>query len=171
MLKIEVAHGFNFDFAIFVQIYAMPHEQLKLENQLCFPFYAISRLIIRQYQEDLDALGITYTQYLVMLVLWEQNQMSVNNIAEQLHLNTNTVTPLLKRMERMGLIARTPSEDDHRKVLITLTTKGKAMENKAAGIPLRLIEKMNIDPSAGRPEDLLQFKKQLSDIITLLKSI
>ena len=77
----------------------MDYEQLKLENQLCFPFYAVSRLIIRAYQEDLDRLGITYPQYLVMMVLWEKDGISVNEIAEKLILNTNTVTPLLKRME------------------------------------------------------------------------
>ena len=79
----------------------MAYEQLKLENQLCFPFYATSRLIIRAYQEDLDALGITYPQYLVMMVLWEEQETTVNQIAEKLILNTNTITPLLKRMETM----------------------------------------------------------------------
>lgn len=88
----------------------MTHEQLKLENQLCFPFYATSRLIIRAYQEDLDALGITYPQYLVMLVMWEHAELSVIEIGEKLILNTNTITPLLKRMEAMGLIDRIPSK-------------------------------------------------------------
>ena len=77
----------------------MSYEQLKLENQLCFPLYAASRLIIRAYQNDLDALGITYPQYLVLMVLWEFEELTVNEIAEKLILNTNTVTPLLKRME------------------------------------------------------------------------
>jgi DNA-binding MarR family transcriptional regulator len=110
----------------------MNYEQLKLENQLCFPFYAVSRLIIRAYQEDLDALGITYPQYLVMMVLWENNEQTVNEIAEKLILNTNTVTPLLKRMEAMQLITRTPSKTDQRKVLVALTDSGRAMREQAA---------------------------------------
>ncbi len=81
----------------------MEYEQLKLENQLCFPFYAVSRLIIRAYQEDLDVLGITYPQYLVLMVLWGKDGITVNQIAEKLILNTNTITPLLKRMETMRL--------------------------------------------------------------------
>jgi DNA-binding MarR family transcriptional regulator len=79
------------------------YEQLKLDNQLCFPFYAVSRLITRAYQADLDALGITYPQYLVLMILWENDKVTVNDVAEKLILNTNTVTPLLKRMEVMGL--------------------------------------------------------------------
>ena len=90
----------------------MVYEQLKLENQLCFPFYAISRLITRAYQPDLDSLGITYPQYLVLMVLWETDGMTVNAVAEKLILNTNTITPLLKRMEEMGFLQRTPSNAD-----------------------------------------------------------
>ena len=105
----------------------MEYEQLKLENQLCFPFYAVSRLIIRAYQEDLDRLGITYPQYLVLMVLWEKDGISVNEISEKLILNTNTVTPLLKRMEAMQLITRTPSTVDQRKIIIQLTSQGWAM--------------------------------------------
>ena len=82
----------------------MTYEQLKLDNQLCFPFYAVSRLITRAYQNDMDALGITYPQYLVMMVMWEHEELSVIEIGEKLILNTNTITPLLKRMETMGLI-------------------------------------------------------------------
>ena len=125
----------------------MSYEQLKLDNQLCFPFYAVSRLIIREYQEDLDRLGITYTQYLVMMVLWEQDGRTVNEIAQKLILNTNTVTPLLKSMETMELVQRTPSETDQRKVLITLTENGRAMQDEAAGIPLKLVRKMGGDPT------------------------
>jgi hypothetical protein len=88
----------------------MKFEQLKLENQLCFPVYAASRLIIREYQPYLDKLGITYPQYLVLMVLWETNHVSVNEISQKLILNTNTVTPLLKRMESQGIINRQRSE-------------------------------------------------------------
>ncbi|HLP05717.1 MAG TPA: MarR family transcriptional regulator, partial [Paludibacter sp.] len=84
----------------------MSYEQLKLENQVCFPLYAASRLIIRAYQDDMDRLGITYPQYLVLMVLWENGEQTVNEIADKLILNTNTVTPLLKRMETAGLLTR-----------------------------------------------------------------
>ena len=149
----------------------MTHEQLKLENQLCFPFYATSRLIIRAYQEDLDALGITYPQYLVMLVMWEHGELSVIEIGEKLILNTNTITPLLKRMEAMGLIDRVPSETDHRKVMIRLTEEGKKMEAAAAEIPLRLLQRMKIDPLSTNPDEVKQLKSQLHQLIELLKSM
>ena len=149
----------------------MTHEQLKLENQLCFPFYATSRLIIRAYQEDLDALGITYPQYLVMLVMWEHEELSVIEIGEKLILNTNTITPLLKRMEAMGLIDRVPSETDHRKVMIRLTEEGKKMEAAAAEIPLRLLQRMKIVPLSTNPDEVKQLKSQLHQLIELLKSM
>lgn len=149
----------------------MAYEQLKLENQLCFPFYAVSRLIIRAYQEDLDKLGITYPQYLTLMILWEQSPVTVNEIAEKLILNTNTVTPLLKRMETMGLIDRRQSETDQRKVLITLTEKGEALQHNAAQIPLRLVKKMNAEATPVNQEEMMQLKKQLYGLIELLKKV
>ena len=95
----------------------MEYEQLKLENQLCFPVYAASRLITREYQPFLDKLKITYPQYLVLMVLWEHGSLPVNDIAKKLILNTNTITPLLKRMEQQGLIIRNRSDKDERKVM------------------------------------------------------
>lgn len=147
----------------------MAYEQLKLENQLCFPFYAASRLIIRAYQEDLDTLGITYPQYLVMMVLWEDQEITVNQIAEKLILNTNTITPLLKRMETMGLITRTPSKTDQRKVMIGLTEEGKNMREKAAEIPSRLLQRLKIDPTEESLQDFHNMKNQLNALIDLLK--
>ena len=149
----------------------MTYEQLKLENQLCFPFYAVSRLITRAYQNDLDILGITYPQYLVLMVMWEHEELSVIEIGEKLILNTNTVTPLLKRMETMGLIARIPSETDHRKVMVKLTEKGKNMKDAAAEIPMRLVRKMNIDVEKTNIEEIIQLKSQLYQLISILKKI
>jgi DNA-binding MarR family transcriptional regulator len=146
----------------------MAYDQLKLENQLCFPFYAASRLIIRAYQEDLDALGITYPQYLVMMVLWEKEETTVNAIAEKLILNTNTITPLLKRMETMGLITRTPSKTDQRKVLVGLTEDGIKMREKAAEIPYRLLQRLKIEPSEQGLQDFINLKGQLYSLIELL---
>lgn len=147
----------------------MAYDQLKLENQLCFPFYAASRLIIRAYQEDLDALGITYPQYLVMMVLWEKEETTVNAIAEKLILNTNTITPLLKRMETMGLITRTPSKTDQRKVLVGLTEDGIKMREKAAEIPYRLLQRLKIEPSEQGLQDFINLKGQLYSLIELLE--
>ena len=149
----------------------MSYEQLKLENQLCFPFYAVSRLIIRAYQEDLDALGITYPQYLVMMVLWEKDEQTVNEVAEKLILNTNTVTPLLKRMEILELINRTQSSTDQRKVIINLTEKGKSMEQSAASIPFNLMQKLNPDLSPIDIEEAMVLKTKLYELIHLLEKI
>ncbi|MGC3979322.1 MAG: MarR family transcriptional regulator [Paludibacteraceae bacterium] len=147
------------------------YEQLKLENQLCFPFYAVSRLIIRAYQDDLDALEITYPQYLVLMVLWEKDQVSVVEIGEKLILNTNTVTPLLKRMEVQGLILRVPSQIDQRRVIVSLTEKGKVMQQKAAQIPYNLIKKLNIDTGNEKIAEINRLKTQLYELIDLLKLI
>lgn len=148
----------------------MDYEQLKLENQLCFPFYAVSRLIIRAYQDDLDALGITYPQYLVMMVLWENDGLTVNEIATKLILNTNTITPLLKRMETLELLTRTQSETDQRKVLISLTEQGKEMREKAAEIPHRLLQKLNIETTDTKIAAMINLKTQLHDLIKLLEN-
>src|ERR1035437_2784558 len=131
----------------------MEFEQLKLENQLCFPLYAASRLIIREYQQHLDKLEITYPQYLVLMVLWETDNISVNDISQRLILNTNTVTPLLKRMEVQGIITRNRSAKDERKVMVKLTEKGLLMRVKAAGIPEKLFSCIVSD--ALKAEDLI----------------
>ncbi len=149
----------------------MNYDQLKLENQLCFPFYAISRLIIRAYQDDLDKLGITYPQYLVMMVLWEHETLSVIEIGEKLILNTNTVTPLLKRMELMGLIFRNPSEIDQRKVMVSLTEKGKLMREEAAEIPYKLLKKLDVPTDEDTIAQALALKKKLNNLIERLKDL
>jgi len=138
----------------------MEYEQLKLENQICFPVYAASRLITRGYQPHLEKLGITYPQYLVLMVLWEQDGITVNDIAEKLILNTNTVTPLLKRMEVLKIISRKRSSLDERKVLITLTDKGRMMREEAASIPERLVEELQ---QVGITTDELMGLKQILD--------
>jgi len=149
----------------------MAYEQLKLDNQLCFPFYAVSRLIIRAYQDDLDQLGITYPQYLVLMVLWENDMQTVNEIGDKLILNTNTITPLLKRMETMELLERKQSVTDQRKVMVNLTAKGQKLQEQAADIPLRLMQKMQIEPTESKLEELIVLKSQLNDLIKLLKEV
>ena len=109
--------------------------QLKLENQLCFRLYAASRLVTQAYRPFLEELGITYPQYLVLLVLWEQDAQPVNDLARRLHLETNTVTPLLQRMEKEGLVTRKRGKEDGRQVIVSLTARSREMEDRAAGIP------------------------------------
>lgn len=112
----------------------MDYECLKLDNQLCFPAYAASRMIIREYQSYLNKLGLTYPQYLVLLILWEKDNVPIKNITSRLLLNTNTVTPLLKRMEKQGFIKRKRTVRDERKVLLRLTHKGEHLKKKAVSI-------------------------------------
>ena len=144
----------------------MIREQLKLENQLCFPVYAASRLITRIYQPYLDEIGITYPQYLVLLVLWEKDEVTVNEISRKLILNTNTTTPLLKRLETLGLVTRRRSGEDERKVIIALTSKGRKLQSRAAGIPGKLSEGL----AAGSMSitDLIDLKDKLHMIIDYL---
>jgi len=144
----------------------MEFEQLKLENQLCFPLYAASRLIIREYQPYLDKLEITYPQYLVLMVLWETDNMTVNDISRKLILNTNTVTPLLKRMEVQGIITRIRSEEDERKVNIKLTDKGWLMRTEASNIPDKLTA--CIIPDEMKVEDLVDLKDKLNVLMDYL---
>lgn len=117
----------------------MAYEQLKLDNQVCFPLYATSRLIINQYQPYLQKLDITYPQYLVLLVLWEEDELSVKEIGKKLILNSNTLTPILKRMEKQELLQRLRSNEDERKVIIKLSKKAKDLEKEASKIPEALV--------------------------------
>ncbi len=144
----------------------MAYEQLKLENQLCFPVYAASRLITREYQPFLDELGITYPQYLVLMVLWENDNLTVNDIAKKLILNTNTITPLLKRMEQQGLIVRQRSQADERKVLVKITGQGIDLQEKASGIPQELTRRLA--ESELKLDDLLKLKESLNAVIAFL---
>jgi MarR family transcriptional regulator, organic hydroperoxide resistance regulator len=145
----------------------MSYPQLKLDQQLCFPLYAASRLVIREYQPFLDKLNITYPQYLALLVLWEEDGITVNDLAHKLILNTNTVTPLLKRLEQQGLVTRTKSKQDERKVVLQLTPKAKKLERDAACIPLQLIE--GLQNSSMSVDDLVALKHKLDEVIRLLK--
>jgi DNA-binding MarR family transcriptional regulator len=113
----------------------MAYELLKLDNQLCFRLYTAARLTMGAYHPYLDPLGITYPQYLVMLVLWEHEKQTVMDISHRLQLDTNTVTPLLQRMEKAGLIKRTKGKEDARQRIVTLTDKGLAMQEQAKHIP------------------------------------
>lgn len=120
------------------------NESLKLENQLCFPLYAASRMVTKCYQPALDALGITYPQYLVLMVLWEEDAVNLSLLADKLKLQSNTLTPLLKRMEEMGLIDRVRSQKDERSIIISLTEKGKGLKLEAPKVQNQLVNHLGI---------------------------
>lgn len=112
---------------------------LKLDNQICFPLYAASRLIIRKYRPLLEKLGITYPQYLVLMILWEHQEMAVKDLGLKLYLDSGTLTPLLKRLEASELIERKRSVEDERHVIVSLTSKGADLKSEAASVPKALV--------------------------------
>lgn len=111
------------------------HTSLRLKNQLCFPLYAASREIIRLYRPYLDALDLTYTQYITMMVLWEEQEISVKQLGGRLYLDSGTLTPLLKALEQKGYVNRFRSKEDERVLLVRLTEKGQALEDQAVCVP------------------------------------
>ncbi len=145
----------------------MAYEQLKLDNQLCFRLYTAARLTMGAYHPYLDPLGITYPQYLVMLVLWEHEKQTVMDISHRLQLDTNTVTPLLQRMEKAGLIKRTKGKEDARQRIVTLTEKGIAMQEQAKHIPECL--SAEILNHIGSIEELTKIVPTLDKLIEGLK--
>ena len=145
----------------------MQYEQLKLENQVCFRLYTAARLTMGAYHPYLDPLGLTYPQYLVMLVLWEQDKQPVNDIAHKLLLETNTVTPLLQRMEKAGLVKRTKGEEDSRQRIVTLTKKGIELRERAKHIPECL--SADIIKNEGSEEEIAQMIPTLDKLIEGLK--
>ena len=114
----------------------MTQEAFLLDNQLCFRLYTASRLLTQAYHPLLSAYGLTYPQYLVLLVLWEKDARPVNEIAGKLFLETNTVTPLLQRMEKEGVLTREKGRKDARQMIVSLTRKGKDLQKKLSGVPL-----------------------------------
>jgi DNA-binding MarR family transcriptional regulator len=113
-------------------------EQFKLDNQLCFRLYTASRLLTQAYHPLLSEHGLTYPQYLVLMVLWEKDAQPVNDIAKRLMLETNTVTPLLKRMELQGILIRSKGSADARQVIVTLTEKGHILQNLLSDVPMKV---------------------------------
>jgi len=136
---------------------------LKLDNQLCFSVYALSRLITKAYQPLLDALGVTYPQYLVLLLLWEHQALTVKELGEKLLLDSGTLTPLLKRMEQRGWLGRSRAIHDERSVIATLLPAGRALEQQAQEIPTKL--GMCFDMT---PEQITSLRQQLVPLLTKL---
>lgn len=122
------------------------YDALKLENQLCFPLYACAREVTRQYKPFLDAIELTYTQYIVMMVLWEKKQVNVKELGECLYLDSGTLTPLLKKLEAKGFISRNRSAKDERNLIIEVTAEGELLKEKAISIPQQMAQCSKLDP-------------------------
>lgn len=114
------------------------YDSLRLDRQLCFPLYACSKEIIRKYKPFLDPLGITYTQYITLMVLWEEDNLTVKSLGQKLYLDSGTLTPLLKKMEAQSLVTRERSPSDERNVYIRLTPKGRALQETALSVPQQM---------------------------------
>lgn len=120
------------------------YDSIKLENQICFPLYLCSKEVIRRYTSYLDKLDLTYTQYIVMMYMWEKKESNVKEIGDVLLLDSSTLTPLLKKLEKKEYIKRARKEDDERNLLITLTKKGDALKEKALPIKDEVSKKIKI---------------------------
>ena len=126
------------------------YDALKIGNQLCFPLYACSREIIKRYKPFLDEIDLTYTQYIAMMVLWEQGSTTVKELGNALYLDSGTLTPLLKTMEAKGLITRRRSEADERSLIVSLTAEGEALKDKALSVPRQMASCVCLEPEEAR---------------------
>ncbi|WP_026560111.1 MarR family transcriptional regulator [Bacillus sp. J37] len=141
------------------------NEMLKLENQICFKIYTAEREITRLYRDLLADLDITYPQYLVLLVLWETDSITVKELGKKLFLDSGTLTPMLKRMEANNIIRRQRSLEDERSVIISLTDKGEKMKENATCIPSKLLENLSMNT-----KELVSFDKALQTILIRLRN-
>ena len=119
---------------------------LLLDNQLCFPLYACAREVVKRYRPMLDEIGLTYTQYIAMMVLWETNCISSKQLGRRLFLDSGTLTPVLKKLESMGYVNRKRDEKDERNLILTLTEEGTALKTRAASIPQQMASCIELDP-------------------------
>ena len=122
------------------------YDALKLDNQLCFPLYACAKEIVRQYKPFLDELDLTYTQYIAMMVLWEERQINVKDLGKRLYLDSGTLTPLLKRLEQKGFVIRHRNDKDERELTIAITAKGEELRDKAVKVPQKMAGCVKLEP-------------------------
>ncbi|MFC3803094.1 MarR family winged helix-turn-helix transcriptional regulator [Cohnella sp. GCM10012308] len=141
-------------------------EALKLENQTCFAVYACAKEITRLYQPVLKELGLTYTQYIAMLALWERDSVSVKELGERLFLDSGTLTPLLKKLEAQGLLTRSRDSGDERQLLIRLSAAGVALREKALEVPEKVFCQSGVNV-----EMLLKIRSQMSELMTALQPV
>lgn len=144
------------------------YDQLKLDNQVCFRLYTASRLVTQAYRPLLEPLGLTYPQYLVLMVLWEKDHQTVSEICKRLVLESNTLTPLLQRMEKEGLVVRKKGTADSRQTLVSLTRKGLHLQEEAKEVPSCMA--LSLDGCSPSPTEAAAFVQSLDSIINHLKS-
>lgn len=142
------------------------YECLKLSNQLCFPLYAVAKEIVKKYKPYLDELDLTYTQYIAMLVLWENKSMGVKDLGKHLYLDSGTLTPLLKKLENKGYITRERSKEDERNLIISITKEGEALKNRAVDVPAKVGKCVCMDA-----EDAIKLRDQLYGILEEITDI
>jgi len=128
----------------------MYDDALKLKNQLCFPLYAAAKAVVNSYKPLLDEIDLTYTQYIAMMVLWENKSIGVKDLGEHLYLDSGTLTPLLKRLESKGFLRRERSAKDERAVTITITPEGEKLKEKAADVPTKIMKCMPLSADEAR---------------------
>ena len=137
--------------------YTEKYGSICLDNQLCFPLYACAKEVIRQYRKPLEALNLTYTQYIVMMALWQYGRMTESELGRRVHLDSGTLAPLLKRLDRMGYITRTRPESNERTLYLSLTEEGEALRDRALAVPEEMRGCINL------PREELLLLKQLLD--------
>lgn len=135
------------------------YDCLKLENQLCFPLYVCAKEVVRQYKPFLDEINLTYTQYIAMMVMWEKKEVSVKELGEFLFLDSGTLTPVLKTLEKKGYVERTRSKEDERSLIVTLTSKGEKLKDEAALVPGKVSKCVSLN------------EKDAADLYRILHSI
>jgi len=143
---------------------ASGYDKLKLENQLCFPLYACAKEIVRRYRKPLDPLGLTYTQYLVMMVFWEFGGMTEKELGAKVHLDSGTLAPLLKRLEKQGLVSRVRPKDNERNLFISLTEKGEALREEAVKVPDMMSGCIDLPV-----DDLIELKRLLDKALSRME--
>ena len=139
------------------------YDDLRLDNQLCFPLYALSKEVIKQYRPYLDEINLTYTQYIAMMVIWEKEKINVKELGKKLYLDSGTLTPVLKSLEAKGFVTRYRSQEDERLLMVEITAEGIALKDKALEIPRKMVSKIDI-----LLNDAIVMHRQLYNLLTQL---
>ena len=139
------------------------YDDLRLGNQLCFPLYALSKEVIKQYRPYLDEINLTYTQYIAMMVIWEKEKINVKELGKKLYLDSGTLTPVLKSLEAKGFVTRYRSQEDERLLMVEITAEGIALKDKALEIPRKMFSKIDISLN-----DAIVMHRQLYNLLNQL---
>ena len=141
------------------------YDVLKLENQICFPLYACAKEVVRKYKPYLDEIGLTYTQYITMMVMWERKRISVKELGSALYLDSGTLTPLLKKLEQKGYVSRARDSEDERILNVSITQAGEELKDRAVTIPLKLAACVELPP-----EDAVELGRLLKRLLGLIEN-